>query len=86
MSQAGWAVPDAVHSQAWLQARQQDWQQWQQRQILFTRNQHGLQRGGHVLAPHAHQQQALLGQRQALGIHRQPRAAQGSAKPQQIDG
>ena len=31
MSQAGWAVPDAMHSQAWLQARQQDWQQWQQR-------------------------------------------------------
>lgn len=31
MSQAGWAVPDAVHSQAWLQTRQQDWQQWQQR-------------------------------------------------------
>ena len=31
MSQAGWEVPDAVHSQAWLQARQQDWQQWQLR-------------------------------------------------------
>ena len=31
MSQAGWTVPDAAHSQAWLQARQQDWQQWQQR-------------------------------------------------------
>ncbi|MDR0214504.1 MAG: AAA family ATPase [Comamonas sp.] len=29
--QAGWTVPDAAHSQAWLQERQQDWQQWQQR-------------------------------------------------------
>ena len=31
ITQAGWTVPDAAHSSTWLQQRQQDWQQWQQR-------------------------------------------------------
>ena len=31
LAQAGWTVPDVARSAAWLQQRQQDWQQWQQR-------------------------------------------------------
>ena len=31
MATAGWAVPDATQTPDWLQQRQQDWQQWQQR-------------------------------------------------------
>ena len=30
VAHAGWAVPDAANANDWLQARQQDWQQWQQ--------------------------------------------------------
>jgi exonuclease SbcC len=30
VAQAGWTVPDAIDAAAWLQQRQQDWQQWQQ--------------------------------------------------------
>ena len=31
LTQAGWTIPDTAHSATWLQQRQQDWLQWQQR-------------------------------------------------------
>ena len=45
MATAGWAVPDAAQTPDWLQQRQQDWQQWQQRsaQLQIVSQQLALQ-------------------------------------------
>ena len=70
ITQAGWTVPDAAHSSAWLQQRQQDWQQWQQ----------------HSTEQQALSQQLLLQQRQVEQATQDAQHwQQGAAQLQAID-
>ena len=62
---SGWAVPDAADAAAWLQQRQHDWQQWQQRSAQLQQ-----------LAQQQALQQRLCEQAAHDATHWQQRAAQ----------